>query len=233
MAGKPGTGKTMVMALAASIAPKHGWTYIEFENAKDLPRVLKMAESLAPCVVASEDIDRADDAGKRNDTMNAILNSMDNAQNKKAEIITILTTNHIELLTEPILRPGRFDEIIELGDTDAQTAERLLVMYSGQKQIAEGVVKQIVGWTPAVIAEVGKKAKLYAEIAEIGDPGDTHFQLAIRSMQLRHEILQRKRPPVDPLQAAITTVVQHLRVGMRDEAKKSTEVVLKTLAEKL
>lgn len=233
MAGGPGTGKTMVLAIAADIAPKHGWTYIAFDDSKDLPKVLEIAAKLAPALVACEDIDRADSAGQRNDTMNAILNSMDGAQNKKAEVITVLTTNHIEMLTEPLLRPGRFDEIIELGATGARVAEQLLQKYSSMKTVPQDIVLEVIGWTPAVIAEVGKKAKLYAEVADVKEPGEIHFQLAVKSMKQRYEILARKRPPQDELHAAISTVVRHLRKGMNEAGKVTTEKLTQVLTERL
>lgn len=232
MAGGPGTGKTMVLAIAADIAPRHGWTYIAFDDSKDLPKVLKLAEQMGPTVVVSEDIDRADNKGQRDDTMNAILNSMDGAQNKKAEIIAVLTTNHIEMLTEPLLRPGRFDEIIVLGETDVQTASRLLQKYSSMKVVPEIIVKEVAGWTPAVIAEVGKKAKLYAEVAEVKEPGEIHFQLAVKSMKQRHEILAMKRPTGDALHQAIATVVSHLRKGMNDAGKTTTEKLTQVIVDR-
>jgi hypothetical protein len=84
-----------------------------------------------------------------------------------------------------------------------------------------------------VIAEVGKKAKLYAEVAEVKEPGEAHFQLAVRSMKMRHEILERKRPEGDSLQRAINEILGFLRRGMNEAGKTTTEKLTKVIKESM
>lgn len=126
--GEYGTGKSMSMAVAEALAVLHGWTFIKVERADELADAMKMAADYQPCIVSCEDID-AVTAGERSIGLNDILNTLDGIESKDTEIITVLTTNHLERINPAMLRAGRLDATIEVRKPDAVAATRLLAKY--------------------------------------------------------------------------------------------------------
>lgn len=143
--GPPGTGKTsLVSALAA-----HFGLSIYVMNLTDFTdRSLMNAVNLVPAnsVLLFEDIDCAK-SGKARDTTNSGANNGTQTQTEKgaaaangvtlsgllnvldgfyapANVLFVMTTNHIEVLDEALLRPGRIDYRLYLGKaTDRQKIE--------------------------------------------------------------------------------------------------------------
>lgn len=163
--GPYGTGKSLSAVVTARIAQDNGWTFIMVDDAKGLVQALEMAQLYQPAVVFAEDIDRAV-VRDRDDAANDILNTIDNAVTKNAEIITILTTNHIDKIHQGMLRPGRLDALIHVTKPDAEAAEKLVRYYAGDllgstvPLTALGKLIADEGYIPAIIAEIVNRAKL-------------------------------------------------------------------------
>jgi len=78
----------------------------------------------------------------------------------------VLTTNHPEAIPPILLRPGRVDDLIEVGPPDGEAAERLVRLY-GRGLLAPDIDfthlrDKLGGKIPAVVREVVERAKLYA-----------------------------------------------------------------------
>ncbi len=163
--GPYGTGKTLTALVTAKIAVEHGWTYIMLDDPKGLVQALEMAKLYQPAVVFAEDIDRVV-TSDRTDRANDILNTIDGAVQKNSEIITVLTTNHIDKINEAMLRPGRLDALVHVTKPDAKAAERLVRLYAGNllaqtESLDElGVLIEQEGFIPAIIAELVNRGKL-------------------------------------------------------------------------
>lgn len=169
--GPYGTGKTLTAYVSAVKAVRHGWTFIYLSDVSDLRAALRFAAQYAPAVLFAEDIDRAV-TGDRSTDMDAILNTLDGVDTKGAEIITVLTTNHIEDINPAMLRPGRLDTLVEVLPPDAKAAERLVSLY-GRGLLEEGIDlkkigKALNGNIPAFIREVTERSKI-AAIARLGN----------------------------------------------------------------
>jgi mitochondrial chaperone BCS1 len=149
--GPPGTGKTsLVSALAA-----HFGISIYVMNLTDFTdRSLMNAVNLVPAnsVLLFEDIDCAK-SGKARDTTNSGASNGTQTQTEKgaaaangvtlsgllnvldgfyapANVLFVMTTNHIEVLDEALLRPGRIDYRLYLGKaTDRQKIELYLRFF--------------------------------------------------------------------------------------------------------
>lgn len=172
--GPYGVGKSMTAAVTASMAVKHGWTFILLDRVSGLKSVLDFAHRYAPVVVFAEDIDRIISGEDRSFTIDDVLNTLDGVQGKTHEIITVLTTNHADKINRALLRPGRLDAIISVSPPDAAAAERLMRLY-GRGLIKadtslEEAGKSIAGHIPAVIREVVERAKLAAIFRTGGVP---------------------------------------------------------------
>lgn len=161
--GPYGTGKSLTAYLTAKYAEKHGWTFIYLNTVAQLQKAIFFAKQYAPAVVFAEDIDRVV-AGERTVEIDSILNTIDGIDTKGAEIITVLTTNHIEQINPAMLRPGRLDAIITFKRPDAKSVAQLIRQYGREMvpsdlefdEICEKMADQI----PSVIREMVERAKL-------------------------------------------------------------------------
>lgn len=170
--GMYGTGKTLTAHETAQVAVANGWTYMYCKNVRDLKRLYAVAARWAPVVLFAEDIDivmraGSDDEVTVEDGINMLNNVLDGVDSKNKDIILVLTTNHINELPASLLRPGRFDAIIEYTAPDSKTSAKLVEQYAkGQIDYdnfdADHVGRVLEGKIPATIHEVVKRASLFA-----------------------------------------------------------------------
>lgn len=165
LCGNYGCGKTLAAYVLAKKCEENKWTFIMIERASALKEALKFARMYAPAVVFTEDIDRTV-SGERNVTIDDVLNILDGVSSKGTEIITVLTSNHVDRINKAMLRPGRLDAIIEITPPDEEAAGRLIRLYGRSsvdpKDKFLQASKELAGKIPAVIREVVERSKLYA-----------------------------------------------------------------------
>lgn len=166
LGGLYGTGKTLAASVASKYAVQNDVTYVYTPHASELGDAIEFAKQYQSngCVVFCEDIDR-EVTGERSVKMDEILNILDGIDTKSANIITVLTTNHLENINKAMLRPGRLDAIINVTPPDAKAVEKLVRLY-GDSAISEDedlteVGKVLDGQIPAIVEEVVKRAKLF------------------------------------------------------------------------
>lgn len=163
MAGPYGTGKTLTAYVTAKKAVNNGFTFIYLKSVLDLAQGFQFARMYAPAVIFAEDVDQVFQ-GDRSEEMNAVLNAFDGVDGKSSEIITVLTTNHLERITQAALRPGRCDTLVQVTLPDEDAAVRLVMLYArGQldpKSDLAPVGKFLSGHFPAEIRECVERAKL-------------------------------------------------------------------------
>lgn len=173
--GAYGTGKTMTAHVTARKAEENGWTYITIDRVAALAEVLDLAAMYAPAVVFAEDIDRVISGDDRTVSVDDLLNAIDGVSSKGGEIITVLTSNHVERINKAMLRPGRLDAVIHVTAPDADTAARLVHQYArGLMEDSADLTEVgavLAGKIPAVIREIVERAKLYA-INRVGGNAD-------------------------------------------------------------
>ena len=165
LSGPYGTGKTMAAYVSAKKAIDAKMTFIYCEKADDFGRVVKFAHDYQPCVIFCEDIDRVT-AGERSVSLDDILNTIDGIESKHTEIVTVLTTNHVERINPAMLRPGRLDAVINVLPPDKAAVIELLKLYGGSMlepgTDLEAAAELLKGTIPAVIRECVERAKLAA-----------------------------------------------------------------------
>lgn len=165
LAGPYGVGKTLTARVAAVKAERHGWTFVYLENVEDLPQAIAFARQYSPAVIFAEDIDRVCGV-ERTEEANRILNTIDGIDSKTAELLVVLTTNHVDEIHDAMLRPGRLDHKIEVLPPDKAAAERLIRIY-GRGLVADSVdlstpAEMLAGEKPATIREAVERSKLSA-----------------------------------------------------------------------
>lgn len=165
LGGDYGTGKTMGARIAAKYAVEEGLTYITVLRADELADAINFARLYGEpaCVLFCEDIDRTM-SGERTVQIDDILNILDGVDSKKLNLITVLTTNHLDNINAAMLRPGRLDAIIEVLAPDAEAVNRLIRKVAGNALDATtditAACEKLANNVPAVITEVVKRAKL-------------------------------------------------------------------------
>lgn len=200
--GPFGTGKSLTARMAALVAQQNGWTFVLLDNVRGLRAALEFANRYSPAIVFAEDIDRI--AADRDEEMNDLINTIDGVVSKRSEIMTVLTTNHVERLNPVILRPGRLDAVISLRAPGAKTVEALIRLYAGGLVAADASLTAagtaLAGQIPASIRECVERAKL----GMIGR-GDRSLKAqdlvtAAEVMKNHLDLLNRKAPEISEAQ---------------------------------
>lgn len=163
LAGRPGTGKTLIAKAIAGEASvpfisMSGSEFVEMFAGLGASRVRKLfekAKKVSPCIIFIDEIDaigsrRASTNGadtENNQTLNQLLVEMDGFDSDQS-IIVIAATNRPEMLDEALLRPGRFDRTITIALPDLRGREEILEIHSKNKKLSEDVdLKSIAGDT--------------------------------------------------------------------------------------
>lgn len=177
--GPYGTGKSLCATAVATLCMDNQWTFLYCENALDLDLALSMAQQYQPCVVFTEDIDTAVKMDRTED-VNRLLNILDGVTSKTDEIITVLTTNHVNNISKALMRPGRMDAVIPVRPPDARSAVTLIRQYGNGQVIGDEddlleAVGPMVGFNAAVFRELVDRSR----IAAISRHGEWHPGLKI------------------------------------------------------
>ncbi len=153
--GPPGTGKTM---LAKAVARESNAKFIrvvasEFvnkfigEGARMVREVFRYARRNAPAIVFIDEIDaigaRRADLGTSGDrevqrTLLQLLAELDGFE-PLSNVKVIAATNRLDLLDPALLRPGRFDRIIEVPLPDYKGRVEILRVLTRKVKLAEDV----------------------------------------------------------------------------------------------
>jgi len=165
LAGKPGTGKTLISKVLMSNSP--GITCLAADPALLVhPRYIRdlyaIAGDLKPSIVFLEDIDLIGDcrsgSSARGDALNELLDILDGVKECN-EVVTITTTNYVEDLDDALSqRPSRFDRIITMRPPDRELRREIVRNLCRRIPLDQAVQDHVVcmteGYTPAQVQEV-------------------------------------------------------------------------------
>ncbi|MEI7703325.1 MAG: CDC48 family AAA ATPase [Deltaproteobacteria bacterium] len=202
--GPPGTGKTL---LAKAVASQSGVNFISVkgpallskfvgESERGIREVFKKARQAAPCIIFFDEIDAlaptrnagGSDSNVSQRVISQLLTEMDGVEELKG-VLVVAATNRKDILDPALLRPGRFDLILEVPPPDAAGRTQIFGVHLAGKPVAPGVdvaalVQRTEGFTGAEIETVCDRAAL----------------LAVR------EFIERKGGPGDPSSLQVTTL---------------------------
>ena len=170
LVGPPGTGKTMVCKAAAAHYAHLPFLYVSeigrHNSISEIEAIFHQARSVAPCILAFEDVDGLIDESNRS----AFLNEMDGFRDNDGLLI-IASSNHPERIDEALLkRPSRFDRVYHVGLPEAperaEYCRRFLARMPNlspeldQEQLCLRVAELTSGFTPAFLKEAFLSATL-------------------------------------------------------------------------
>jgi len=181
--GPPGTGKTM---MAKAVANQTDATFIKMagselvhkfigEGAKLVRDLFELARQHEPSVIFIDEIDAI--AAKRTDsktsgdaevqrTMMQLLSEMDGFEDR-GEIRIVAATNRFDMLDRAILRPGRFDRLIEVPKPDHEGRKRILEIHTREMNVADavafdGLASKTDDFSGAELASLATEAGMFA-----------------------------------------------------------------------
>jgi cell division protease FtsH len=179
--GPPGTGKTL---LAKAVAHESGASFFSQSaasfvemfvgvGAARIRRLFRVARKKAPAIVFIDELDAVgghrgfDVSGERDQTLNQLLVELDGFTTTKKDVVVIAASNLLEKLDPALLRPGRFDRQIFVSPPDVNGRERILMVHTRNKPVAETVdfnllARQTSGLTGADLANICNEAAIFA-----------------------------------------------------------------------
>ena len=181
--GPPGTGKTM---LARAVANQTDATFIKMagselvqkfigEGARLVRDLFELAEERQPAIIFIDEIDAI--ASKRTEsktsgdaevqrTMMQLLSEMDGFD-ERGNISIIAATNRFDMLDRAILRPGRFDRLIEVPEPNDEGRTEILRIHTREMSLDDDVELAALadtteGYTGAELESLSTEAGMFA-----------------------------------------------------------------------
>jgi transitional endoplasmic reticulum ATPase len=182
LVGAPGTGKTM---LAKAVATEREANFISIkgpellnkyvgESEKAVRELFRKARMAAPCIIFIDEIDSiaAVRDSDSNDSMvgervvDTLLTEMDGLHETKS-VFVLAATNRPDAIDPAIMRPGRFDKIIEIPMPDESTRIAIFKVHTRKMPLGKDVSPDLLGklsenYTGAEIENVVREAGMNA-----------------------------------------------------------------------
>ena len=201
--GAPGTGKTLI---AKAVAHEAHATFIRMsgselvhkfigEGAGLVRELFQLARERAPAIVFIDEID-AVGSMRTNDgtsgsaevqrTLMQLLAEMDGFDNR-GDVRIMAATNRADMLDPALLRPGRFDRLIEIPLPDKDTRLQILKIHSRKMHIGDVDLEEIAAATEdatgAELEAVCREAGMMAVRREAESVGMTDFLDAVHKVK--------------------------------------------------
>jgi SpoVK/Ycf46/Vps4 family AAA+-type ATPase len=168
------------------------------ESEKSIRDVFSSARFFAPCVIVIEDIDaiggkRSDESGVGGRVLSTLLNEIDGISVSRG-VFTIATTNALSLVDSALLRPGRFDRLIEIPHPSRADRIRLFDSLRSSTPVSESIASHALadlteGFTCADITSLFRFAALHALREDAAAVEQSHLDAGLQLLNERRQAL--------------------------------------------
>jgi len=204
LVGPPGVGKTL---LAKAVATERESNFISIkgpevlskyvgESEKTVREIFRKARLAAPCIIFIDEIDSIAsargaedefDSGVSRRVVDTLLTEMDGLAGLK-NVVLLAATNRPEAIDPALLRPGRFDRIIEIPMPDAETRLAIFKVHTKNMPLDKSVsleelANQTDGYTGAEIENICREAGMNAIRANRDYVTRDDFQKALQEVK--------------------------------------------------
>jgi SpoVK/Ycf46/Vps4 family AAA+-type ATPase len=201
--GPPGTGKTI---FARALAKELQLPFLRFrtekivsmyygETSRNIAKAIEIAESVAPCVLFIDEIDRFGRRGhltEHEESRRAFSILLEWLGDTQRKTIVVGTTNRPEDLDEAFRRVGRFDYIIPMLYPDFKARLEILRVHTSvvrKVPLAEDVDLTVIAkstelWTGAELEELVKRATRKALKEDSDVVTMDHFMDALKTFRI-------------------------------------------------
>ena len=195
--GPPGTGKTLLASAVAgetksSFFTASGSEFVEKYvgvGAKRVRTLFEKAKKEAPSVIFIDEIDaigakrHLDSNNEKDQTLNQLLIELDGF-NTDQTVVVIAATNRMDLLDEALLRPGRFDRHMYIGNPNVRAREEILRVHTKNKPLdpsikIDALAKKTHGMSGAHLSNIANEAAIIAVRENQSIISLNHFEQAI------------------------------------------------------
>eukprot|EP00127_Corallochytrium_limacisporum_P005522 Clim_evm39s207 gene=Clim_evmTU39s207 len=213
--GPPGCGKTTFLRALSNVLSvpvlvfdcASVYSAVVGESEHILNDAFRTARYCAPCILALDEIDAI--ATKRtggdgastvtsvaNRILGTLLDELDGIRGVKG-VITAAATNRLDALDEALIRPGRFDEVLEIGIPELDERENFL----------QELLRPLIAPAEAASIDVRELAK--------SCEGQTQAQIAERVTRAKWAALQRLQQRSDDThESTIAVTAEDLRIAL-------------------
>ena len=210
--GPPGTGKTMI---AKAVAATSEANFISIkgpeliskwvgESEKGVREVFRKARQAAPCVVFFDELDAIaptrggfeGDSHVTERVISQMLTELDGLEDLKG-VVVIGATNRPDIIDEALLRPGRFDRILEVPVPDKEARKQIFQIHTKKKPLDSDVdlgklVEMTENMTGADIAAIVNAAAMSAIKEHVRQKDSTKLEISMRHFEAALEKVKRK-----------------------------------------
>ncbi|MFA9416570.1 AAA family ATPase [Natrinema sp. HArc-T2] len=203
--GPPGTGKTL---LARALAGETDVNFVRVdgpeiidryvgESEKAIRKVFERARQAAPSIVFFDEIDaitaaRGEGHEVTERVVSQLLTELDGMR-ENPNLVVLAATNRKDQIDPALLRPGRLDTHVFVGEPDLEAREQILTVHTRGKPLADDVdiaalAGDLEGYTGADLEALVRDASMRAirEVASEHDPATANEKASTVRIERRH-----------------------------------------------
>jgi transitional endoplasmic reticulum ATPase len=202
--GPPGTGKTLIAKALAKMTESN---FISIkgpellskwvgESEKGVREIFRKARQAAPCIIFLDEVDAlvprrgsgGSDSHVTENVVSQILTEIDGLE-ELHNVLIIGATNRLDIVDEALLRPGRFDRVIEVPNPDQKGRRHIFEIHTKKKPLSgdvkiEKIVELTSGFSGAEIAAVANRAAIAALKRYVGGKSQNIKDIKITQQDL-------------------------------------------------
>jgi len=219
--GPPGTGKTL---MAKAVANETDANFISVrgpqllskwvgESEKAIRQTFRKARQVAPCVVFFDELDaiapnRGQEMGNNvsERVVNQLLTELDGLEEME-NVMVVGATNRPDMIDPALLRSGRFDRLVMVGEPDVEGREQILKIHTEDMPITADVsLRELAEITDGYVGSDLENIAREAAIEALRDDPDSE------EVEMRHF-----REALDNVRATITDDIEDYYERIEEE----------------